>query len=100
MIDSTRRIIEVILSIPKGKVSCYRDVAARAGIPNGARQVVRVLHSMSRTYNLCWHRIVKADGFIALENSKGGTLQAELLLREGVEVSRDGRVDLAKFGWK
>ena len=46
MTENTRRIIEEIEAIPKGKVSCYRDIAQKAGLPNGARQVVRVLHSL------------------------------------------------------
>ena len=51
MTDTTRAIIDQILAIPRGKVSCYRDIALRAGVPNGARQTVRVLHSLSEKYN-------------------------------------------------
>jgi len=99
MTESTRRIIETILAIPKGKVTCYREVAARAGLCNGARQVVRVLHSMSEKYSLPWYRILKADGTIALESGAGAELQAELLRKEGVKVSDKGAVDLEKFLW-
>ena len=99
MTEQSLKIIEEILAIPESKVSCYRDIALSAGLPNGARQVVRVLHSSSRKYNLPWHRIVRANGFIALKNGNGAELQAELLRKEGVEVSGEGRVDLLKFGW-
>jgi len=99
MTDSTRRIIEQILAVPRGKVSCYRDVALRAGIPNGARQTVRVLHSMSEKHNLPWHRIIRADGKIALSD-EGKALQIKLLRKEGVKVSSDGQVDIKKFGFK
>ena len=97
MTDSTRRIIEQIASIPKGKVSCYRDIALKAGIPNGARQTVRVLHSMSEKHNLPWHRIIRANGSIALED-EGKDLQIALLRSEGVKVSADGWVDMNRFG--
>ena len=97
MTEYTRRIIEEISAIPKGKVSCYRDIAKRAGLPNGARQVVRVLHSMSEKYNLPWYRILRADGSIALESGAGAELQAELLMNEGVTVSTGGKVDLEKY---
>ena len=93
----TRRIIEEINAIPRGKVSCYGDIARKAGLPNGARQVVRVLHSMSEKYNLPWYRILKVNGFIALESGAGAELQAALLRKEGVEVSDHGRVDLIKY---
>ena len=79
--------MEAIRLVPIGKVSCYRDIALAAGLPNGARQVARVLHSMSEKHGLPWHRIVKANGFIALESGQGKELQMEMLRAEGVEVS-------------
>jgi methylated-DNA-protein-cysteine methyltransferase-like protein len=97
MTDSTRRIIDVITAVPKGRVSCYRDIALQAGLPNGARQVVRVLHSLSEKYDLPWHRIVRADGFIALDDFQGRELQIALLKKEGVKVSGEGRVDMKKY---
>ncbi|GHT79848.1 methylated-DNA--protein-cysteine methyltransferase [Spirochaetia bacterium] len=98
MIESTRRIVEAIRAVPPGKVSSYRDIALTAGLFNGARQVARVLHSMSRTENLPWHRIIKADGHIALPAGNGRELQIALLRAEGVEVSDAGQVDLARYG--
>lgn len=98
MTENTRRIIEQILAVPKGKVSSYRDIALRAGLPNGARQTVRVLHSMSEQFSLPWHRIIRADGSIALEAGAGGELQISLLRAEGVKVSPEGRVDIRRFG--
>ena len=44
----------------------YGQVAAAAGSPRGARQVVRVLHSMSEKYGLPWHRIINVQGEISL----------------------------------
>ncbi|MCL2808425.1 MAG: MGMT family protein [Treponema sp.] len=98
MTENTRKIIEQILAIPAGKVSSYRDIALKAGIPNGARQTVRTLHSMSEKYNLPWHRVIRSNGTIALEGD-GRQLQLTLLRGEGVEVSADGFVDMDKFGW-
>ncbi|MDR0444373.1 MAG: MGMT family protein [Treponema sp.] len=98
MTDATRRIIEQILAVPKGKVSCYRDIALKAGLPNGARQTVRVLHSMSEKHNLPWHRIIRSDGSIALEEGAGKELQITLLRAEGVVVSPKGKVDMARYG--
>ena len=98
MTDTTRRIIEQILAVPAGRVSCYRDIALKAGLPNGARQTVRVLHSMSKKYNLPWHRIIRSNGSIALREGEGRELQISLLRAEGVEVSPQGRVDMKRFG--
>jgi len=96
MTDTTRKIIEQILAVPKGKVSSYGSIAFKAGLANGARQTVRVLHSMSEKYNLPWHRIIRSDGSIALEGA-GRELQISLLRREGVKISANGKVDMAKY---
>jgi len=96
MTQITQSIIEQILSIPQGKVSSYGDIAKRAGLPNGARQVVRVLHSMTEKYNLPWHRVIRSDGRIALEGD-GRDLQIALLNAEGVKVSSSGKVNKEFF---
>jgi methylated-DNA-protein-cysteine methyltransferase-like protein len=98
MRESTIAIVENIRSIPRGRVSCYRDIALASGMPNGARQVARVLHSLSEKEGLPWHRVIRADGSIALESCAGLELQAALLRAEGVEVSEDNRVDMEKYG--
>ena len=100
MTESTRRIMEQILAIPKGRVSGYRDIALKAGLPNGARQVVRVLHSLSEKFELPWHRVIRRDGSIALREGEGRELQIELLRAEGVEVSAAGRVDMRRYTLK
>ena len=99
MTDSTGRIIEAIRAVPEGKVSCYRDIARIAGLSNGARQVVRVLHAMSEKYDLPWYRIIRADGYIALKSFQGGDLQAQLLSDEGVQISKTGQVNMNLYGF-
>lgn len=99
MTETTERILKAIKKVPKGKVSCYRNIALRSGLSaGGARQVVRALHSMSDAHALPWHRIIRADGAIALPAGGGRELQMELLRAEGVAVSKEGRVDMEKYG--
>jgi methylated-DNA-protein-cysteine methyltransferase-like protein len=98
MTESTSRIISAIRAVPRGKVSCYRDIARASGLPNGARQVVRVLHAMSDKYKLPWHRIIRADGYIALKQFQGGDLQIQLLRAEGIDVPKTGRVNMDLYG--
>ena len=100
MTDTTRRIVEQILAVHKGRVSCYRDIALKAGLPNGARYTVRVLHSLSEKHDLPWHRIIRSNGSIALREGEGRELQIKLLRSEGVKVSPTGRVDMERFGVK
>jgi len=97
--ETTATIVSIIKGVPRGRVASYGGIAAMAGLPNGARQVVRVLHSCSEKKALPWHRILRKDGTIALPRGAGFELQGKLLRREGVAVSRDGRVDMARFAW-
>jgi methylated-DNA-protein-cysteine methyltransferase-like protein len=105
MTESTARIVKAIRSIPRGKVACYRDIGIAAGMPNGARQVARALHSLTESQKLPWHRVIRADGFIAMPPDRGGDLQAALLRAEGVEAGYSAKpgglpywVDMEKYG--
>ena len=81
----TERAIRIIQGIPAGHVMTYGQVAAAAGSPRGARQVVRVLHSMSKKYELPWHRIINAQGEISFTDGD----QRELLEMEGIIFQRE-----------
>lgn len=94
-------IMECIRSIPPGRVASYGAIAAMSGNPSGAsgaRQVARILHSMSRKHDLPWWRVVKKDGSIALVDEGGIALQRQLLEAEGVSFMEGGRVDMEKCG--
>lgn len=95
----TQKVIEIINSIPEGSVSTYGTIALMAGQPNGARQVTRIIHSMSRKYDLPWHRIINAKGLISLPKPYGYYEQKKLLEREGIEFDEKDRIDLKKYLW-
>jgi methylated-DNA-protein-cysteine methyltransferase-like protein len=92
----TKRVIKIIRSIPPGRVLTYGLVAALAGDPRGARQVARVLHSMSRKHGLPWHRVINFRGGISLRGGEED-LQRTLLEAEGVEFGLNGRIDLSRY---
>lgn len=92
----TEKIVRMIQAIPSGKVATYGQIAALAGNSRGARQVARVLHSMSEKYELPWHRVINVKGQIVISD---GNLQKELLEQEGVAVDGKLRVDLKKYRW-
>jgi methylated-DNA-protein-cysteine methyltransferase-like protein len=94
------KVKAVIKSIPRGKVVTYAQVAALAGNHRAARQVVRVLHASSEKDCLPWHRVINSRGGISLEKGRGFEEQKRLLIREGVRVDDDGRIDLDEFQWE
>ncbi|MEJ8547404.1 MGMT family protein [Brevibacillus borstelensis] len=93
----TERAVEIIRNIPPGKVMTYGQIAALAGSPRGARQVVRILHSMSKKHRLPWHRVINAEGQISLQEEESRTMQMLLLQGEGVEVTGGRSINLKIF---
>lgn len=90
----TKKAINIIQNVPVGKVMTYGQVAKHAGSPRGARQIARLLHSMSEKYELPWHRILNAHGTIVLADEEARYAQRVLLEEEGVKVNLHGQVDL------
>lgn len=100
MNDFSRKVIEVLQQIPPGKISTYGTVAFLAGSPGGARQVVRILHTSSKKYNIPWHRVVNRLGQVPPRASMSHLEQVTMLKNEGVEVSESGLIDLDKYLWQ
>jgi methylated-DNA-protein-cysteine methyltransferase-like protein len=89
------KIRATILKIPRGYVSTYGAVAKAAGIPRGARLVVRTL---GQSHGLPWHRVVAAGGRIAIPG-EGGLDQRFRLEMEGVKFS-GRKVRMTEFEYK
>ena len=96
----TKKSIEIIKSIPKGHIMTYGQIARAAGSPRGARQVVRILHSMSHAYNLPWHRVINAKGEIAIKNDESHFIQVSLLISEGIEVNEDHQINVKRYQYE
>jgi len=94
MTEFTENVLEIIKAIPYGKVMTYGQIAAYADHPRGARQVSRILHSMSTKHNLPWWRVINSQGSISL-TGEGGYIQGELLSQEGINVLNK-KIDLKK----
>jgi methylated-DNA-protein-cysteine methyltransferase related protein len=92
-------IIGVVCRIPRGRVTTYGIVAARAGLPRQARLVGKVLSGLPRDSGVPWQRVVAAGGRIAFPaGSPARGRQISRLRAEGIDAAR-GRVDLVRHGW-
>jgi methylated-DNA-protein-cysteine methyltransferase related protein len=100
MTPFTEKVIQTIQNIPMGKVATYGQIASLAGSPRAARQVVRILHSMSEKYHLPWHRVVNVQGKIALKDEESYYVQLMRLEAEGIEFGQHDLIDLEKYQWK
>ena len=95
----TAVVKNIIKKIPRGKVATYGQIAALAGNPRAARQVVRILHSSSGKDKLPWHRVVNSQRRIGLPPGSGYELQQSLLKREGVKFGIGDRIDFEQYQW-
>ncbi|HWO74959.1 MAG TPA: MGMT family protein [Bacillus sp. (in: firmicutes)] len=96
----TEEVIRIIQEIPPGKVMTYGQIARLAGSPRGARQVVRILHSMSDKYKLPWHRVINSKGEIGIKAEDLLLIQMMSLESEGVEISHHNRINLERYQYR
>lgn len=94
-------VYKVVKQIPAGKVLSYGDVARLAGNPKMSRQVGWALHVNPEQGVIPCHRVVFKDGSLTRGFAFGGIeIQRAMLVEEGVEVSRDFKIDMKKFRWQ
>ena len=93
-------VYEIVCKIPRGRVATYGMIAALSGSPKASRAVGYALHFNPMPGIIPCHRVVNRFGCVAPAFAFGGPdAQAELLRAEGVDVDRDGVVDLDKYLW-
>ncbi len=76
-------IYSLIAQLPSDKVTTYGDLAALAGSPRAARIIGGIAHAGPE--ELPWHRLVNAQGGLAVGYPGGRDVQRQLLLQDGIE---------------
>ena len=87
--DLAYEILAVVEEIPGGNVATYRQIARLIG------REACVLSRAEFYGRYPCHRVVNHAGRLA----PGWMEQGFLLAREGVELKKNGCVDLKKYGW-
>ena len=90
-----QRCYELLLQIPKGKVTTYGEIAHTLGT-KAYRAVGQALNRNPNLVEVSCHRVVKSNGEVG-GYAGGLSRKIELLRQEGVDVSEDGQVDLSKY---
>ena len=91
-----RRIYQVVLRVPRGRVASYGLIARVVGC--SARQVGYALAATPAGLDLPWQRIVNREGRISLPGPDGEA-QRVRLQAEGIRFDARGRIDMKRFGW-
>lgn len=89
-------VLNLVTTIPQGKVTTYGAIAKKLGIPN-PRVVGYALHSNKKPDIVPCHRVVNKQGKMAKGYAFGGKdIQKKLLQHEGVIFVDKETVDLEK----
>jgi methylated-DNA-protein-cysteine methyltransferase-like protein len=96
------RVHAMVRRIPHGQLATYGQIAELIGAWGCARQVGWALRRLTLPSAVPWHRVVNAQGRIAMSPGREGSdwIQRELLLAEGIPVAADGRLPLARYRWR
>lgn len=91
------QVLNYLLTIPKGNVVTYGQIAEAIGCPGGARAVGNALHKNPDGNRYPCYKVVNSKGELSGRFAFGGiTVQQEKLEADGIKVI-NSCVDLAKY---
>ena len=93
-----KQVYDIVATIPSGTVTTYGDIAKMLGHPRAARFVGYAMSASCETDDLPWHRVTFADG--KLWDGEWENVQRNLLIKEGVGFTKDGRIDVKRYRWQ
>jgi O-6-methylguanine DNA methyltransferase len=100
MHEMKQAVYDYLLTIPKGKVVTYKQIATALGNPKLARVVGNILHENPDEDRYPCFRVVNFQGRLAENFVFGGIgAQQKKLVGDGIEVV-NSKVDLKKYQWK
>jgi methylated-DNA-protein-cysteine methyltransferase-like protein len=96
-----QQVYAAVARIPVGQLATYGQIAELIGAYGRARQVGWALRRLPLPSSVPWHRVVNAQGRIAMSLSREGSdwMQRDLLLAEGIPVDAEGRLPLRNHRW-
>ena len=98
MVSFKDKVLDIVKTIPKGKVLSYKQVANLADSPNAMRAVGNITMRNTDLSVPC-HRVIKSDGSIGeynglRNNEYGSTGKIKILKQEGVKFDKNEKVIL------
>jgi methylated-DNA-[protein]-cysteine S-methyltransferase len=85
-------VYNMLLTIPKGKVSTYGDLAKALGYPTASRYIGRILGKNPNPIKVPCHRVVMSNGKIG-GYALGIQKKKELLQNEGLIFAEKNRIN-------
>lgn len=98
--DLSQKVYDYLLTIPKGKVVTYKQVAEHLGNKGLARVVGNILHKNPNGDKYPCYKVLNSKGELAESFVFGGRdIQKKRLEKDGIKV-KDYKVDLRIYQWK
>jgi methylated-DNA-protein-cysteine methyltransferase related protein len=91
----SKRVVELALSVPMGKVTTYGRIArAAGGGPMASQSITGILGKAFRNgeVRIPFHRIVYANGKVWI-NDKYRKERLRLYKKEGIRISKDNKIE-------
>jgi methylated-DNA-[protein]-cysteine S-methyltransferase len=90
MNELEQRVFKKLLSVPKGRVTTYGELAKAVGLKNGQRIIGQIMNKNPFPVIIPCHRVVKSDGRIG-GYFYGKDVKTEMLCGEGISV-KNGKI--------
>ena len=96
--EFSKKVVELALSIPEGRVTTYGLITAAAGgHPMMSRSITRILGHSDQIDKIPFHRIVYSNGKI-WSDPKYDKWRAQLYKKEGIKVNKNNKlIDFEKI---
>ncbi len=93
-------VYEVVMLVPKGRVTSYGAIARYLGTAMSARMVGWAMNGAHTEKNIPAHRVVNSQGLLTGKHHfKTPTAMQKILEKEGTKVFKDKVVDFEKRFW-
>jgi len=93
-------VYQVVVLVPKGRVTSYGAIAGYLGTAMSARMVGWAMNGAHTEKNIPAHRVVNSQGLLTGKHHfKTPTAMQKALEKEGTKVSKDKVVDFQKRFW-
>ena len=95
------RVYEVVLLVPRGRVTTYGAIASYLGSPGAARMVGWAMNqSHTSSEYIPAHRVVNRNGLLTGKHHFDGTnLMQEMLENEGAHISENRILNMNEMFW-
>ena len=90
--EFSKKVVELALTIPAGRVTTYGLITATAnGHPMMSRSITRILGKSDQVDKIPFHRIVYSSGKI-WDDPKYNQWRTKLYKKEGIKVDKNNKI--------